>query len=393
MADQYGHDDDCGCHAAAPPRGQRADVDNSTWDGPAAMSACTASDQPASCFNAICAGKKAGDPATQAAHALPHHKHPGDPPNANGVRNALAQLPKTDGLTNAAQAKSHLEAHLNAINATGANSLARPHLARAEGYKGDRHGPTVERARVMPAPAHFKRESVLINGKSMEQLDGYASVTGVEYEMWDMWGPYGEKVAPTAFDKTLGANPDVAFLINHRGLTLARTSAGTLTLDADPRGLHSLAYVNPDRMDVRDLLIAIDDHAVTEMSFAFMLTDGSWDEEFEHFEITEVDIDRGDVSAVNFGANPYTSIGARAREIMSDLMSLPPGAQRAAFERLAARFGEGLPRRDLTSSVPAAVAAAVTADPEQRSYGTGDVRPDPAAGMSLGYVEAMLDAG
>src|SRR6266508_5343107 len=93
---------------------QRA-VDNSAWDGAAAMSKCANSDTPASCYNAICAGKKSGDPNLQSSHALPHHKAPGDPPNAAGVRNAMARLPQTQGLTNAGAARSHLEAHMSSI--------------------------------------------------------------------------------------------------------------------------------------------------------------------------------------------------------------------------------------------------------------------------------------
>ena len=109
----------------------------------------------------------------------------------------------------------------------------------------------------------------------------------------------------------------MSFLVNHKGLSMARTrnpSGGqpTLRLSADP-SLRARAYVNPERTDVRDLLHAIDDQIVTEMSFAFQLLDGEWDEEFGHFTITRIDLDRGDVSAVNYGANPYTVIGARAR--------------------------------------------------------------------------------
>lgn len=93
-----------------------ATVDRSTWDASKAWAAGAASDDPAAFYNAICAGRKAGDPATQDAHALPHHYAPGDPPNADGVRNSLSRLPQTDGLTNAAAAKAHLEAHMKVIS-------------------------------------------------------------------------------------------------------------------------------------------------------------------------------------------------------------------------------------------------------------------------------------
>jgi hypothetical protein len=99
-------------------------ADGGTWDGPAAMSRCAGSDDPAACYNSICAGKKAGDPATQDAHALPHHETPGGPPHPGGVRSALQMLPKTKGLTNAEAAQRHLQAHLNAINASAVTAAA-----------------------------------------------------------------------------------------------------------------------------------------------------------------------------------------------------------------------------------------------------------------------------
>jgi len=232
-------------------------------------------------------------------------------------------------------------------------------------------------ARSLSFDANWRHAPVQVGGKERTQLDGYASVVGVEYEMYDMFGPFGETIAPEAFDETLAADPDVAFLVNHRGLTMARTVNKTLTLEADPRGLHSLAYVNQERSDVHDLVTAIDDGEITEMSFAFWLEEGEWDEDYEHFTITKVNIDRGDVSAVNYGANPYTSIGARSTEIMTDLMRMPAGAQRAAYARLAARFGEA----------HVAAAAVVGGQPV-----LADRDPVAAAedGRSVGFYEAML---
>jgi len=171
----------------------------------------------------------------------------------------------------------------------------------------------------------------------------------------------------------------VAFLVNHKGLSMARTvgrggEPPTLTLDSDPRGLHARAYVNPDRNDVHDLLCAIDDGVVTEMSFAFMIDDGEWSEDYEHYEILRVNIDRGDVSAVNFGANPYTSIEARSREILRDLERLPDAAQRAAWNRLCRRFG------GMTETRQAAAAAARDLDPVAAA----------ASGKSVEFYETML---
>lgn len=189
-------------------------------------------------------------------------------------------------------------------------------------------------ARLQPFPSRLKVRNTERNGQQYKELDGYASTTERGYEMWDMFGPYTEIVSAGAFDKTLAANPDVAFLVNHRGVTMARTVNGSLELSADETGLRSLAYLNPKRQDVRDLILAIDDGDITEMSFAFMITDGQWSPDYTEYRINEVDLDRGDVSAVNYGANPYTSIAARSHEILETLERLPTGAARAAIERL-----------------------------------------------------------
>jgi hypothetical protein len=93
-----------------------ADVDNSPWDGGKAMAAGAASDDPAKFYAGICAGRKAGDADTQAAWALPYKYSPSSPPNAAGVKNALARLPQTKGLTNEDDAKGTLEKAMKAVN-------------------------------------------------------------------------------------------------------------------------------------------------------------------------------------------------------------------------------------------------------------------------------------
>jgi ATP-dependent protease ClpP protease subunit len=91
-------------------------VDNSPWDGPKAMANGAASDDPAAFYAGICAGQKSGDKSTQDAWALPYKYHPGDAPNAAGVKAALGRLPQTEGLTNASEAKSKLQGLMKKIN-------------------------------------------------------------------------------------------------------------------------------------------------------------------------------------------------------------------------------------------------------------------------------------
>lgn len=168
-------------------------------------------------------------------------------------------------------------------------------------------------------------------------FEGVASTTDTPYEMYDSSGPYLETIDHRAFDKTLANDPDVAFLMNHGGITMARTANGTLKLGMVDKGLGVEAWLNPKRSDVNDMVIGLDDGDLTEMSFAFMLDEGEWDEDFENFRITQVDLHRGDVSVVNYGANPYTSVGARQQEIMAALRRLPTGAARAAQTILSGR--------------------------------------------------------
>lgn len=91
-------------------------VDNSAWDASKAWHNGTTAEDPAAFYEGICAGKKSGDPSTQSAWALPYKYHPSDPPNAAGVRNALARLSQTQGLINKADAQSTLEAAMKKIN-------------------------------------------------------------------------------------------------------------------------------------------------------------------------------------------------------------------------------------------------------------------------------------
>lgn len=182
-----------------------------------------------------------------------------------------------------------------------------------------------------------KTRTADVGGKTKLVFEGHASTYGVNYEMWDFFGTYEENVAAGAGAKSLAADPDVAFLINHGGVTMARTVSGTLALTEDAVGLADVAFCNPERSDVQMLAHAIDDGDVTEQSFAFVIERGQWSPDYMEYSILEYDIDRGDVSAVNFGANPFTDVAARSNQIMDALQYLPAGAAREAIRRLEAR--------------------------------------------------------
>jgi phage head maturation protease len=196
--------------------------------------------------------------------------------------------------------------------------------------------------------SEFRAETVQKDGQEYYLVEGYASMTEQNYEMWDFFGPYDEVVSNTAFDETLAADPMVVYRFNHGGTSMANTRNKRLELWADSLGLGDRAWLNPQRQDVQLLMHAIDDKDVTEQSFMFMITDGSWNEEYTEFRIEKVDLDRGDVGPVTYGANPYTLVAARAGELLAAIPNLPPLVAREAYTLLGQRS-------DLTtqSSAPA----------------------------------------
>lgn len=156
------------------------------------------------------------------------------------------------------------------------------------------------------------------NGLTVVRVGGYASVTEHAYDMWDVFGPYSEIVSAGAFEKTLAASPTVEFALNHGrggGASMARTSNGTLDLVEDETGLRYDAYVDPRRTDVKDMLLALERGDLVEASFKFRIDAGRWSPDYEEYQINAADIDRGDVSAVNFGANPAATSGLRAQQL------------------------------------------------------------------------------
>lgn len=146
------------------------------------------------------------------------------------------------------------------------------------------------------------------------QFDGYASVTEQPYEMWDWYGIYDEVVCAGAFRQTLlQSDLDVPFVIVHDQIRrIARTIMGTLHLEETERGLHVQADLDTRDADVAYIvpkLIPNDSgHSlVDEMSFSFRITKGIWAPDYTQYDIEQVDLHRGDVAIVGYGANPYTA--------------------------------------------------------------------------------------
>jgi HK97 family phage prohead protease len=156
------------------------------------------------------------------------------------------------------------------------------------------------------------------------EFAGHASVTERAYEMWDWYGPYNEVVSADGFDNTLARDDlDVPLVLGHDQLRrIARTTNNTLRLSIDDDGLLVEApELDPTDVDVAYIAPKLRAGLIDEMSFAFRIVRGVWSPDYTEYRISEVDIHRGDVAIVGYGANPATDAGLRT--------SADPGTARA----------------------------------------------------------------
>ena len=144
---------------------------------------------------------------------------------------------------------------------------------------------------------------------------GLASSTDSPYEM----GFYTETIQRGAFGETLSKSPAVQLLVNHVGLPLAATRNGSLTLNETDRGLEFEGRADESDPDAARIASKVESGLMSECSFAFRVMKQTWDEDYTQRDITEVSLDRGDVSIVNFGANPNTNVTLRALLADSDI--------------------------------------------------------------------------
>lgn len=140
-------------------------------------------------------------------------------------------------------------------------------------------------------------------------FDGYASVTEYAYEMYDFFGPYTEVISAGAFGDSLNRSDlDVPLVLGHDQLRrIARTSNGTLTLSEDGSGLRVQAELDPADADVAYIAPKLRAGLIDEMSFAFRIVSGHWSPDYSEYRIDKVEIHRGDVAIVGYGANPGTA--------------------------------------------------------------------------------------
>jgi HK97 family phage prohead protease/HK97 family phage major capsid protein len=146
---------------------------------------------------------------------------------------------------------------------------------------------------------------VRAEGESDEmRIVGYAAVFNQETDL----GYFREMITPGAFDDVM--NDDVRLLLNHDGAPLARTTNGTLSLSVDDEGLRYEGVLS-DTTQGRDLYKMIQRGDITQSSFAFTISEQSWNKDKSVRSIDKV----GrllDVSPVTYPAYAQASVMARS---------------------------------------------------------------------------------
>ncbi len=175
------------------------------------------------------------------------------------------------------------------------------------------------------------RETPDGTGGQLLTFTGYASIVDTPYTMTDFLGDYTETIQRNAFDRTLAESPDVNFLMNHEGVSMARTKSGSLKLSVDNKGLHTEARLDPRRPDVQILRYALEAGDIDEMSFAFRVNKQEWNGDYDERSILEVNLHHGDTSAVNFGANPHTAGSTGLRSLSREERGLMRELRAAAM--------------------------------------------------------------
>jgi uncharacterized protein len=171
-----------------------------------------------------------------------------------------------------------------------------------------------KREELLTAAHYSKHDSTLeVREEAGERIiEGYAALYNNETDL----GVFKESIAPGAFDDVL--KNDVRALINHDPtLILGRTSAGTLELATDERGLKYRVKLG-EQQYAKDLYESIKRGDISQSSFAFTIKEQTWSEDRSTRTVQKVS-KLLDVSAVTYPAYADATVGARKDEEPKEL--------------------------------------------------------------------------
>ena len=144
-------------------------------------------------------------------------------------------------------------------------------------------------------------------------IEGYFAVYGGRYDLWD--GAY-ETIDAGAFDD-LPADADVRALVNHdTTLVLGRTTAGTLKLSPDQRGLWGSIEINEADQDAVNAYARVTRRDVTQCSFGFDILQEMREERDDGTTVWHIQrVKLWEVSVCTFPAYEDTGVQARKAEL------------------------------------------------------------------------------
>ena len=144
-------------------------------------------------------------------------------------------------------------------------------------------------------------------------IEGYFAVFNSTYELWP---GATESIAPGAFDESV--SDDVRALYNHNtDIVLGRTSAGTMEIKQDSRGLWGRVKLNRNDTDAMNAYARIARGDITGCSFGFDIAAQETDYREDgsvHWTITKVS-PLYEISPCTFPAYQDTTVSARKRDL------------------------------------------------------------------------------
>lgn len=167
------------------------------------------------------------------------------------------------------------------------------------------------------------------DGDGKVTVAGYAAVFG---EWADIGSWFSETVARGAFADSIRTADVRAYFDHDRGRILGRSSAGTLRLEEDAKGL-KVEIDLPDTSDGRDVATLIERGDVSGMSFGFRVLREEWDETVEPAKRVILEVELREVSIVSEPAYEGTTIALRSLEAVRQEKRQHPAHQRIETRR------------------------------------------------------------
>lgn len=163
-------------------------------------------------------------------------------------------------------------------------------------------------------------------------IEGYFAVFNSNYELWP---GATESISPGAFNDSV--SDDVRALYNHNtDLVLGRTSAGTMEIKQDSRGLWGRIRINRNDSDAMNAYARIQRGDITGCSFGFDIAAQEADYREDgtvHWTITEIS-PLYEISPCTFPAYQDTTVSARKKDLDEIMRKKSEAWKHQMLERL-----------------------------------------------------------